>query len=43
MKKIVYINMLNNKVIKDKQDDHHDNVVKYLISFLNLQYFVENE
>jgi hypothetical protein len=43
MKTIVYINMRNNRVIRDKQDDRDDNVVKYLISFLSRRYFVEYE
>jgi hypothetical protein len=43
MKTIVYINMRNNRVIRDKQDDRDDSVVKYLISFLSRRYFVEYE
>lgn len=43
MKMIVYINKLNNKVIINKTNDHHDNVVKLWIDFLMLRYFVENE
>ena len=43
MKMPVYINKLNSRVIKDKQDDHHDNVVKYWKDFLLLQHCVENE
>ncbi len=43
MKMPVYINKLNSRVIKDKQDDHHDNVVKYWKDFLLLQHYVENE
>ena len=43
MQMIAYISMPNHKVTKDKQGDYHDIVVKYLISFLSFQYFVENE
>ena len=43
MKRLACINRQNNRVIKDRQDDHHDNVVKYLIGFVRPRYCVENE
>lgn len=43
MKRLVCIDKQNNRAIKDKIDDHHDNAVMWWIDFLKLRCFVESE
>ena len=42
MRMLVCTGMLNNRAVRDKPDDLHDNAAMYSISFSKLQYFVEN-